>query len=108
MSEGSAKKSPHMYTSDTPGAGTPQSANSTTATAGTPPLDGLPSNNVDASEAVGSPFKKQRPSLPGLDSALMAATNDATPATATEPQPQAVDAPTDQQTKATMEEDEEL
>lgn len=59
-------------------------------TSSTPPLDGKPSNNVNgASEAVGSPFKKQRASLPGLDGAMMSSLNDATASNNVGPQSQA-------------------
>lgn len=108
MSEASAKKSPHMYTSETPSASTPQSINSTTAAAGTPPLDGDSSFSANgASEAVGSPFKKQRASLPGLDGAMLSALNDATPANNVGPQPQTSGAPV-QPAQETVDEDEEL
>ena len=72
MIDSSAKKSTHMYTSYASFAGTPQSISSTAGTAGTPPLGGNPFSTNGASEAVGSPFKKQRPSLPGMDSAVLA------------------------------------
>lgn len=104
MPDTSAKKS----TTDSPSVGTPQSFNSAAATAGTPPLDGKPSTSTNgASEAVGSPFKKQRPSLPGLDGAMMASLDDVTPSNNAAPQPQANSA-AGAPAQATMDEDEEL
>lgn len=84
MIDASAKKSSHMYASETSSAGTPQSVSSTAGTAGTPPLGGNSFNTNGASEAVGSPFKKQRPSLPGMDSAMLAS-----PSTKVAQEPQA-------------------
>lgn len=68
------RKSPHMKDSDSPaGATTPKSINSVTAHAGTPPLEaaslGAPN---DVAEVIGSPHKKQRPSLPGFDESAYA------------------------------------
>ena len=104
MSDNSTKKS----TSGSPSAGTPQSFNAGPTTAGTPPLDGQPSTSTNgASEAVGSPFKKQRPSLPGLDGAMMASLNDATSSNNVAPQSQAGSA-ADAPAKPMMDEDEEL
>ncbi|KAM0719284.1 hypothetical protein Q7P37_005189 [Cladosporium fusiforme] len=109
VSEPSAKKSPHTYTSDSPSAGTPQSANSTTATAGTPPLDGKPANSTtDSSEMVGSPFKKARPSLPGMDGAMMSALNDVDPASNVAPQSHPNNNTENKQTNAEAMSDEEL
>lgn len=86
MSDNSTKKS----TPDSPSAGTPQSLNAGHTTSGTPPLDGKASTNLNgASEAVGSPFKKQRASLPGLDGAMMSSLNDATASNNVGPQSQA-------------------
>lgn len=102
MSDTSAKKS----TTDSPSVGTPQSVNATAN--GTPPFDGKPFNNTNgASEAVGSPFKKQRPSLPGLDGAMLASLDDVTASNNAAPQPQASSA-AEAPTQATMDEDEEL
>jgi hypothetical protein len=66
----STRKSPFLKGDDTPSAGTPRSVNSTTANAGTPP-DRMSPAPVEASDVVGSPFKRQRASLPGLDSGMM-------------------------------------
>ena len=92
-----------MYTSETPSAGTPQSLSSTAGTAGTPPLGGSSFSTNGASEAVGSPFKKQRPSLPGMDSAMLAS-----PSTKAAEQPQASSAQPDQSAKPMDDDDEEL
>lgn len=86
MSDNSTKKS----TPGSPSAGTPQSLNAGNTTSGTPPFDGKPSTNTNgASDAVGSPFKKQRASLPGLDGAMMSSLNDATASNNVGPQSQA-------------------
>ncbi|EME77315.1 uncharacterized protein MYCFIDRAFT_158186 [Pseudocercospora fijiensis CIRAD86] len=52
-----------------PTAGTPQSVNSVAANAGTPP-EGLTPLPVEISDAVASPFKRQRASLPGVSGSL--------------------------------------
>ena len=86
MSDNSTKKS----TPGSPSAGTPQSLNTGHTTSGTPPFDGNSSTNPNgASDAVGSPFKKQRASLPGLDGAMMSSLNDATTSNNVGPQSQA-------------------
>ncbi|KAK4547757.1 hypothetical protein LTR36_000715 [Oleoguttula mirabilis] len=83
----SARKSPHLKTDDSP-AGTPQSVNSTSANAGTPP-DGLsPMHGDDVVDTVASPFKRHRSSMPGLNSNIFGVlgsnTNDMfSPSTAT-------------------------
>ncbi|EME41780.1 hypothetical protein DOTSEDRAFT_177129 [Dothistroma septosporum NZE10] len=58
------KKSPHLKTEEASPVGTPKSITSTGANAGTPP-DGL-SPGPDA-EALASPFKRHRASMPGLN-----------------------------------------
>ncbi|KAK4991238.1 hypothetical protein LTR50_001996 [Elasticomyces elasticus] len=66
------RKSPHVKASESPSVGTPQSANSVTANAGTPPASAspvLPNEVLDAS----SPFKRQRASMSGLDNNLLSA-----------------------------------
>ena len=69
LSEPSAtRKSPHIKSEESTDAGTPQSINSVTANAGTPP-NGLAPPANDA-EAVASPYKRQRASLPGLNNSL--------------------------------------
>ncbi|KAF7187854.1 hypothetical protein HII31_10754 [Pseudocercospora fuligena] len=70
LSESSAtRKSPHLKNEESPSAGTPQSVNSVAANAGTPP-EGLTPLPSDVSEAVASPFKRQRASLPGVSGSL--------------------------------------
>lgn len=67
----SARKSPHLKgPAESPTAGTPQSVNSLTANAGTPPPDDLTMSS-DVPETIGSPYKKQRPSLAGLDESAL-------------------------------------
>ena len=85
MSDNSTKKS----TPGSPSAGTPQSFNGGPTTSGTPPLDRKPFSTNGASEAVASPFKKQRASLPGLDGAMMSSLNEATASNNVGPQSQA-------------------
>ena len=100
MPENSTKKS----TPGSPSASTPQSFNAGPTTSGTPPIDGQPFTSTNgASEAVASPFKKQRASLPGLDGAMMASLNDATPSNNVAPQSQAGGA-----AKPMVDDDEEL
>ncbi|KAK5117964.1 hypothetical protein LTR62_004008 [Meristemomyces frigidus] len=65
----SIRKSPHIMAEDSPG-GTPHSANSTSANAGTPPESMSPKNVNGLEDAIGSPFKKHRASMPGLDGAF--------------------------------------
>lgn len=97
-----------MYNSDTPSAGTPQSINSTAAAAGTPPLDGKQATGTnDNAAAIGSPFKKQRPSLPGMDGAMIAALDDVSPATTTAPPAQTGGGTAQQPKQLTVEEDED-
>jgi hypothetical protein len=75
MSDNSTKKS----TPGSPSTDTPQSFNAGTTTSGTPPLDGKAFTGTNgSSEAVASPFKKQRASLPGLDGAMMSSLNEST------------------------------
>ncbi|KAK4493873.1 hypothetical protein PRZ48_015058 [Zasmidium cellare] len=70
------RKSPHLKTEDTD-IGTPQSVNSTSANAGTPP-DGLSPAQIDSGDVVSSPFKRHRSSMPGLASGVLGSnTNDA-------------------------------
>jgi hypothetical protein len=86
MSDNSTKKS----IPGSPSAGTPQSFNAGPKTSGTPPLDGKPFTSTNgASEAVASPFKKQRASLPGLDGAMMSSLNETTSSNNVGPQSQA-------------------
>ncbi|KAK4570398.1 hypothetical protein LTR86_002478 [Recurvomyces mirabilis] len=64
------RKSPHIKAEDSPG-GTPQSANSTSANAGTPPPEGMSSKVTNGTaDAIASPFKRHRASMPGLDNAM--------------------------------------
>ncbi|KAK5169553.1 uncharacterized protein LTR77_005529 [Saxophila tyrrhenica] len=62
------RKSPYLKTDDSP-SGTPQSVNSTQANAGTPPEGNSPAPPDSA--IIGSPFKRARASLPGLDSGML-------------------------------------
>lgn len=83
LSEAAAtRKSPYLKNEESPN-GTPRSANSTQAHAGTPPEAASPA--PPESEIIGSPFKRARASLPGLESGMMGPlgsnTNDAFPAT---------------------------
>jgi hypothetical protein len=104
MSDTSAKKS----SNDSPSVGTPQSGHAENTTAGTPPFDSKPSISINGvSDAVGSPFKKPRPSLPGLDGAMLASLDDVTASNNAAPQPQASSA-AQAPTQAAMDEDEEL
>jgi hypothetical protein len=104
MSDTSAKKS----STDSPSVGTPQSGNAGPGTANTPPFDSKPSTGTNGvSNAVGSPFKKQRPSLPGLDGAMLASLDDVTASNNVAPQSQASNA-AQAPVQATMDEDEEL
>ena len=81
----SNRKSPHLKSDDSPSGGTPQSINSTSANAGTPPEDTSPMHG-DQPEVIGSPFKRHRASMPGLDSGIMGPvgsnTNDVFPTSA--------------------------
>ena len=63
------RKSPHIRAEDSPG-GTPQSANSTSANAGTPPESMSPKVSHGAADAIASPFKRHRASVHGLDNAV--------------------------------------
>lgn len=66
------RKSPYLKTAaeeSSPG-GTPQSINSTSANAGTPP-DGQSPMHGDVPETVGSPFKRHRASMQGLGAGMM-------------------------------------
>ncbi|KAF2767562.1 hypothetical protein EJ03DRAFT_145183 [Teratosphaeria nubilosa] len=115
------RKSPHLKAEDSPSADTPQTINSTSANAGTPP-DGLsPAHLLDANEAVASPFKRHRSSMPGINSNVFSplgshlaeASSSAGPATETtkqvEQQQVATSTPeVNLQQLTTMEEDEEL
>lgn len=70
------RKSPHLKSEETD-IGTPQSVNSTSANAGTPP-DGLSPAQIDANDVVSSPFKRHRSSMPGLAGGVLGSnTNDA-------------------------------
>ncbi|KAK3648078.1 hypothetical protein LTR56_007778 [Elasticomyces elasticus] len=63
----SARKSPHIKSEDSPTAGTPQSVNSTSANAGTPPENLSPAHVGDSlSDTIGSPYKRHRSSMQGL------------------------------------------
>jgi hypothetical protein len=67
----STRKSPYLKGEEDESASTPRSVNSTTAHAGTPPK-GMSPAALDPPEVIGSPFKRQRASLPGgLDDALL-------------------------------------
>ena len=77
----SVRKSPYLKTEESPSGGTPQSINSTSANAGTPP-EGMSPMPGEPPETVGSPFKRHRSSVPGgLNSGIFAPlgsnTNDA-------------------------------
>lgn len=62
------RKSPHLASADSPSASTPQSVNSTSAIAGTPPAESKTSSSVaDALDTVSSPYKRHRASMNGLD-----------------------------------------
>lgn len=63
------RKSPHVKSEESTDAGTPQSVNSVAANAGTPP-NGLAPPANDGSDAVASPFKRQRASMPGLNNGM--------------------------------------
>ena len=65
----STRKSPHLKTEDSPGAATPQSANSTSANPGTPP-DNMSPLTVEAADTIASPFKRHRASAAGLESSV--------------------------------------
>ncbi|KAF2167236.1 hypothetical protein M409DRAFT_54422 [Zasmidium cellare ATCC 36951] len=70
------RKSPHLKSEETD-IGTPQSVNSTSANAGTPP-DSLSPAQIDAGDVVSSPFKRHRSSMPGLAGGVFGSnTNDA-------------------------------
>ncbi|EMC92700.1 hypothetical protein BAUCODRAFT_43770, partial [Baudoinia panamericana UAMH 10762] len=62
----STRKSPHIKSEESPSAGTPQSVNSTSANAGTPPESLSPTHIEPVAESIASPYKRQRSSLPGL------------------------------------------
>ncbi|KAK3071785.1 hypothetical protein LTR53_008023 [Teratosphaeriaceae sp. CCFEE 6253] len=62
------RKSPHMKTEDSPGAATPQSVNSTSANAGTPPDAMSPGHAEQLSDAIASPYKRHRSSVPWTSS----------------------------------------
>ncbi|TKA64743.1 hypothetical protein B0A55_10168 [Friedmanniomyces simplex] len=67
----STRKSPHIKSEDSPPAGTPQSVNSTSANAGTPPDNMSPGHvGEPLSDTIGSPFKRHRSSMPGLNSGI--------------------------------------
>ena len=66
----SARKSPHLKNEESPSAGTPQSVNSTSANAGTPPDGSTSLQDDQATDAIGSPFKRHRASMPGISSAM--------------------------------------
>lgn len=82
----SMRKSPHLKTEESPSAGTPQSINSTSANAGTPPEGMSPMRSDTQESAIGSPFKRQRASIQGLDSGILSAlsssANDSYPSSA--------------------------
>lgn len=67
----SIRKSPHLKTEESPSATTPQSINSTSANAGTPPEGMSPMRGDPPPEIIGSPFKRHRASVPGLDSGIL-------------------------------------
>ena len=93
----STRKSPHLKNEDSPSGGTPQSINSTSANAGTPP-EGMSPVHGDTPEVVGSPFKRHRASMPGLNSGILGPigsnTNDVFPPSTLAPGPK------DDQTRA--------
>ncbi|KXL49592.1 hypothetical protein M433DRAFT_7779 [Acidomyces richmondensis BFW] len=115
----STRKSPHLRTEDSP-AGTPQSINSTSANAGTPPEGMSPNISADTSELIGSPFKRARSSVSDLGTKMFGPlgsnTNDAFPPTtsgleaakATGEQHGTVSTPDVKVEAANMESDEEL
>jgi hypothetical protein len=74
------RKSPHLKGEESPSTGTPQSLSSNHASGGTPP-EGLFAPHVETSEAVASPFKRQRASLPGINHTLFSAEAGFLPAT---------------------------
>ena len=82
------KKSPHLKTEEASPVGTPKSITSTGANVGTPP-DGL-SPGPDA-EALASPFKRHRASMPGLNNSF--GSLDSTPNEAQLPATSMSDAP---------------
>ncbi|WPH03035.1 Hypothetical protein R9X50_00590900 [Acrodontium crateriforme] len=59
----SVRKSPYIKGEESPSIGTPQSTNSTSGIAGTPPDHASPSNG-DQDSVIGSPFKRHRASMP--------------------------------------------
>ena len=65
------RKSPHVANTESPTVGTPQSAMSTAAAAGTPPDLPLTDNHDVHGIGIASPFKRQRASVEGLDAAVM-------------------------------------
>lgn len=68
----STRKSPHLKSSDEPEtADTPQSINSTSAIAGTPPGATSPMLGNEPPETIGSPFKRHRASMAGLGNDIM-------------------------------------
>ena len=68
----SARKSPHLKTDDASSVGTPKSTNSTSANAGTPPGRASPLHGPEPSDnVIGSPYKRQRGSVSGLDNNLL-------------------------------------
>ncbi|KAK5135263.1 hypothetical protein LTR08_005513 [Meristemomyces frigidus] len=66
------RRSPQPKT-DSPGAGTPHSANSTSANAGTPPDAPTPVAGDDPADAIASPFKRHRSSMPGINHSIFGA-----------------------------------
>lgn len=72
----SSRKSPYLKQSDSPSAGTPQSVNSLSANAGTPPADAATQVGLESSDVIGSPYKKQRPSLSGIDEPTFSSLDD--------------------------------
>lgn len=66
------KKSPHVKTPDSPAAGTPQSIDSLAANVGTPAEAPSPKLGLEAAD-VGSPFKRHRASMPGLEANVFGA-----------------------------------
>jgi len=99
LSEAAAtRKSPHLNTADSPSASTPQSVNSTSANAGTPPSDQATASIADPMSSISSPFKRHRASMQGMDGSLFAPLDaggdqvyppaSATTSAPSEPQPQ--------------------
>merc|ERR1712029_34009 len=67
------RKSPYLRHEEDSPAGTPASVKSTSANAGTPPDGSIPALRQESLlDTIGSPFKKHRASMPGLESGTFA------------------------------------